>query len=253
MQLRMIDTHCHLEQNEFEPDLDEVVQEAKRKGIYCISSAITPNDWHRGLQIASEYDNVFVSLGLDAMISGNMNQLLSIIEENQNEIVAIGEIGLDHYRERDHAERRIQEANFRKGIELSRKLQLPLQIHSRSAGRKALEVLSGMDAHNVHMHAFDGKASLARRASTDIGYYFSIPTSVVRSPQKQKLVKAVDIERLLIETDSPVLAPEKGARNIPSNLPVVLQEVSRILRMDEEELRKIILENTLRLYTRIEI
>ncbi|MFX1471593.1 MAG: TatD family hydrolase, partial [Promethearchaeota archaeon] len=64
---------------------------------------------------------------------------------------------------------------------------------------------------------------------------------------------AVNIERLLIETDSPVLGPERGTRNTPSNLPVALLEVSRILRMDEEELRSIILENTLRLYTRIDV
>jgi len=101
------------------------------------------------------------------------------------------------------------------------------------------------------MHAFDGKSSLARMASNELGYYFSIPTSVVRSPQKQKLVKAVNIERLLIETDSPVLAPERGIRNTPLNLPVVIQEIARILRRDEEELQDIILENTLRLFSRI--
>ena len=101
------------------------------------------------------------------------------------------------------------------------------------------------------MHAFDGKASLARTASRDLGFYFSIPTSVVRSPQKKKLVKAVQIERLLIETDSPVLGPDKGARNVPMNLPVALREVASILRREEEELREIVLENTLRLYTKI--
>ncbi|MHA2022718.1 MAG: TatD family hydrolase [Candidatus Thorarchaeota archaeon] len=251
MQLKMIDTHCHLEQNEFISDLEEIIQEAQGKGIFCITSAITPEDWQRGLQIASGYDNVFVSLGLDPLNSRNMDQLLSTIEMNQDDIVAIGEIGLDHYRERDHAEREIQENNFRKGIELSKKLKIPIQIHSRSAGRSALEVLSDMDSQDVHMHAFDGKSSLARMASNDLGYYFSIPTSVVRSPQKQKLVKAVNIERLLIETDSPVLAPERGMRNTPLNLPIVIQELARILRRAEEELQEIILENTLRLYSRI--
>ncbi|MFX1261505.1 MAG: TatD family hydrolase [Promethearchaeota archaeon] len=253
MQPRMIDTHCHLEQDEFRSDLKEVVEKAKQKGIFCILSAIAPNDWQRGIEIASKYDSVFASLGLDPMSSEYMHQLLSAVEENQNYLVAIGEIGLDFYRERDHAERGIQEANFRKGIKLSNKLKMPLQIHSRSAGMRALEILSEMDAYAVHMHAFDGKASLARKASNDLGYYFSIPSSVVRSPQKQKLVKAVNIERLLIETDSPVLGPERGTRNTPSNLPVALLEVSRILRMDEEELRSIILENTLRLYTRIDV
>jgi TatD DNase family protein len=75
----------------------------------------------------------------------------------------------------------------------------------------------------------------------------------VRSPQKQKLVKVVNIERLLLETDSPFLSPEKTTRNVPTNLRIALLDVARILRQDEEELAKIILENTLRLYKRIHV
>ena len=251
MQLKMIDTHCHLEQDEFVSDLNEIVKLAKQSGIACITSAISSDDWQRGLEIASEYENLFASLGLDPLSSRDMDQLLTIVKENQDRIVAIGEIGLDHFRERDHTERNVQEENFRKGIELAKELKIPLQIHSRSAGRAALDVLSKADAENVHLHAYDGKSSLARMASNDLGYYFSIPTSIVRSPQKQKLVRAVNIERLLIETDSPVLAPDKGMRNTPLNLPIVIQEISRILRRDEEELQDIFLENTLRLYSRI--
>jgi TatD DNase family protein len=249
--MKLIDTHCHLEQDAFASDLDKIILEAKQNGIYCITSAISPSDWQRGIEIASAYDSVFGSLGLDPLSSRSMEELLTLVDKVQDEIVAIGEIGLDHYRERDHTERDIQEDNFRRGIELAKDLKLPVQVHSRSAGRRALEVLTDMDAQDVHMHAFDGKSSLARIVSNDLGYYFSIPTSVVRSPQKQKLVKAVNIERLLIETDSPVLGPDKGMRNTPLNLPVVLQEIARILRRDEDELRELVLENTLRLYTRI--
>ena len=249
--MKLIDTHCHLEQNDFASDLDEIIRDSKKMGIFCITSAISPNDWKRGIEIGSEYDSVYTSLGLDPLSSRNMDHLLTLVEETQDEIVAIGEIGLDHYRERDHKERTVQEENYRRGIEVAKRLNLPIQIHSRSAGRRALEVLSEMDAQDVHMHGFDGKSSLARMASNDLGYYFSIPTSVVRSPQKQKLVKAVNIERLLIETDSPVLGPEKGMRNTPLNLPIALQEIARILRRDEDELRELILENSLRLYSRI--
>jgi TatD DNase family protein len=166
-------------------------------------------------------------------------------------MIAVGETGLDHYLIRDHQERNHQESCFRSMIELAIDLGFPIQVHSRSAGAKALDVLGSCGASEVHMHAFDGRASLARAASRDLGYYFSIPTSVVRSPQKRKLVKAVHIERILLETDSPVLGPDKGARNIPTNIGIALREVAAILRRDEEELREIILENTLRLYTKI--
>ena len=108
--------------------------------------------------------------------------------------------------------------------------------------KKALEVLSNMNARSVHMHAFDGKASLARIASREKGYYFSIPNSVVRSAQKRNLVKAIDIERILVETDSPVLGPDRESRNELMNVWVVLREVVSILKR-EEEMRMISLDN----------
>jgi len=164
------------------------------------------------------------------------------------QLIALGEVGLDHYLERDHKKREEQEKSFKLMIALAKEIGLPLQVHSRSAGRKSLETLSNMEAENVQMHAFDGKANLARVASTEYGYYFSIPTSVVRSAQKRKLVKAVDIERILVETDSPVLGPDRESRNEPSNVWVALREVALILKREEEEMREILLENTLRLY-----
>ncbi len=251
MEIKFVDTHCHLEQEEFLDELDTVIKEAQSLGIYCISSAIAPEDWERNMKIAVDNESVFASLGLDPMSAGHINELVSFVKKNCKSIISIGEVGLDYFREREHEKRRIQEESFRIAIGLARDCNLPLQVHSRSAGRAALEVLENADAREVHMHAFDGKSSLARRASHELGYYFSIPTSVVRSPQKQKLVKAIEIEHLLLETDSPVLAPIAGERNVPANITVALAEVARILGRDEEELREIILDNTLRLYSKI--
>jgi TatD DNase family protein len=252
-QLKIVDTHCHLEQAEFENDRDVVIQNARKMGISCITSAITPEDWNKCLEIAFQNDNVYASIGLDPILWQASDHLLRYIETHQDQIVSIGEVGLDFYRERDHSLRASQEETFRLAIETAKRLHLPLQVHSRSAGKQALDILSDMDARDVHMHAFDGKASYARTTSYDLGYYFSIPTSVVRSPQKQKLVKAVNIERLLLETDSPVLGPEKGERNEPIKILLALAEVAAILHWNEEEVREIVLENTLRLYSRINI
>ena len=136
-------------------------------------------------------------------------------------------------------------------IHIASELRLPIQVHSRSAGRRALEVVRDCEATRVQMHAFDGKASLARDASRDLGYYFSIPTSVVRSPQKRKLVTAVDYEHLLVETDSPVLGADRTMRNEPSNVCLVIGEIAGILRREKDEVRTTILENTRRLYPTI--
>ncbi len=249
--MNLIDTHCHLENNAFDSDLDEVVQRALKKDIHIISSAIHKEYWDRGCDIASTYKNVYAAIGLDPVHYSDVELALEFIRNNVEKIIAIGETGLDHFIVRDHDQRDEQEDAFRKLISIATEFDLPIQIHSRSAGKKALEVLESNEARRVHMHAFDGKASFARVASRDLGYYFSIPTSVVRSPQKQKLVKAIEIERLLLETDSPLLGAEKGMRNEPSNLPVSLQEVARILHRDIEEIREITLENTLKLYTKV--
>jgi TatD DNase family protein len=229
-----------------------VISRASEDGIAIITSAIEPKYWDPALSIANEHENVYVSIGLDPMQFGLYQAALSQVRKCANRIVSVGEVGLDHYRVRNHSERNQQEKAFREMISVAKELDIPLQVHSRSAGRAALSVLNSMDIEDVHMHAFDGRSSLARAASRDFGYYFSIPTSVVRSPQKRKLVKAVAIERLLVETDSPVLGPEKGVRNEPSNIWVALKEMAQILKCEEDELREIVLENTIRLYSRIQ-
>ena len=248
---KLIDTHCHLENEVFDSDRESVIEDAQDLGISIITSAIDRHLWDKCCEIAKAHSNVFASVGLDPTQFNDCELAGDWIKSNKVKIISIGETGLDHYLVRDHQERELQESCFRSLIALAKELVLPIQVHSRSAGRRALEVLDSCGASEVHMHAFDGKASLARAASRDLGFYFSIPTSVVRSPQKRKLVKAVDIERLLIETDSPVLGPDKSERNVPSNLPVALKEVATILQREEEEIREILLENTLRLYPKI--
>jgi TatD DNase family protein len=228
-----------------------VIQNALQQNIGIITSVISPNTLKVARAIAEEHEHVYLSVGLDPTRYEHAQDILQWIDGNLDLLVSIGETGLDHYIIRDHALRDLQEEAFRLMIERAMRLDFPVQVHSRSAGRKALDVLADMNAEKVHMHAFDGKASLARTASRDLGYYFSIPTSVVRSPQKRKLVKAVHIEKLLLETDSPVLGPEKGVRNEPTNIWIALRETAEILRMEQEELRQQVLENTLRLYSRI--
>lgn len=250
--LRIVDTHCHLDNMAFAEDLDDVVSRAASAGIHIITSAIEKESWSRCLEIAKLFPTVYASIGLDPAQYGIVDDALAFIKQNHNQLTAIGETGLDHFIVRDHAQRDEQECTFRKMISLSEEMALPIQVHSRSAGAKALNVLTSCDSKEVHMHAFDGKASLAHAASRDFGYYFSIPTSIVRSPQKRKLVKAVEIERLLLETDSPVLGPERTERNEPSNVEIALMEIASILKREKEELREIILGNTLRLYKHIQ-
>lgn len=251
--MQIIDTHCHLEQEEFDEDRAAVIERAALRGIHVICSAITQDTWQKCLTIAKSYETVYASIGLDPLLTIFGTAGKEFILTNASDLVSIGEVGLDHFRERDHTQRDLQESVFKEFISLSNELKIPIQVHSRSAGKSAIRVLEENDAASVHLHAFDGKSSYARNASNNLGFYFSIPTSVVRSPQKKKLVKAVALERLLLETDSPVLGPDKRVRNEPSNITIALKEVSTILRRDEDEIRELILENTLRLYSKVKL
>jgi TatD DNase family protein len=172
-----------------------------------------------------------------------------LVREDAGRWVAIGEVGLDRWKVRGDEELEVQREIFLRFIRLALELDLPLNVHSRSAGRHAIDLLLDLGARRVQLHAFDGKPSSALRA-VEAGYFFSIPPSVVRSRQKQKLVRRLPLECLLLETDSPVLGPSPDERNEPANLGVALRAVAEIKGLAEVEVARAVAENTRRLYRR---
>jgi TatD DNase family protein len=147
--------------------------------------------------------------------------MCAFIRSHKDRLAAIGEVGLDYWIVKEESQREIQREIFRGFIELSKELALPLNVHSRSAGRHVVSVLLESSADRVQLHAFDGKFSAAMPA-VEAGFFFSIPPTVVRSEQKLKLAKKLPLSCLLIETDSPVLGPVPQERNEPANAPVAL-------------------------------
>ncbi|MEM4294439.1 MAG: TatD family hydrolase [Candidatus Caldarchaeum sp.] len=229
----MIDVHCHLTEEPLYSSLVRVLDEAKSSKVAAIiSSGIGFEDCLRVLEIA---DNRYVhaSLGVEPYALDNYEKVVELIEDNRHRIVAVGEVGLDYYwgaREK----RELQIKVFREFIELAARHDLPLVVHSRSAGRYALDVLIEARAERVVMHAFDGSASEAVRGASK-GYFFSIPPSVVRSEQKQKLVSRVGLENLLLESDAPVLGPERGVVNTPANIRISAERISSIKKLPFEK------------------
>lgn len=174
-------------------------------------------------------------------------QVAAFIRAHRGDMAAIGEVGLDFWVVKTDAERELQKAIFARFIALSRELDLPLNVHSRSAGRHAVELLIHSGAKRVQLHAFDGKITAARPA-LEAGYFFSIPPSIVRSRQKQKLVRHLPLDRLLVETDSPVLGPDPAVRNEPAHLTIALQAIADIKTLSREEVIDAVAANTRRLY-----
>jgi TatD DNase family protein len=156
-------------------------------------------------------------------------------------------VGLDYWVVKEESQREVQREIFKRFIDLSAEVDLPLNVHSRSAGRYVVSMLLEHGAGKVQLHAFDGKAALALQAA-EAGFLFSIPPSLIRSRQKQKLVKRLPLSSLLIETDSPVLGPSPAERNEPANAVIVVDAIAGLKGIDRNEVIQTVYQNTLGLY-----
>lgn len=249
--MHLIDTHAHLCAPEFEEDLPETLERARAAGVEgVVAVGETLEDALRNLELARLYPGfVAPACGLfpTHLDEEAAATLCELARERRDELIAIGEVGLDYWKVQGTEERELQRKIFGKFIDLALELDLPLNVHSRSAGHHAIAFLLERGARRVQLHAFDGKASRAR-AGVEAGFHFSVPPSIVRSAQKQKLVRHLPLSCLLLETDSPVLGAEAGERNEPANLSVGLDAIARIKGEARDAVAEAILENTRRLY-----
>jgi TatD DNase family protein len=247
----LLDVHAHLCDEVFDDDRGKVLERAKAAGVGgVVAVGETLEDARKNLKSAEEYPGVvWPSAGLYPTLldPDQAEAIIDFIRENRSYIIAIGEVGLDHWKVKEKRDQELQEKLFGRFVQLSIELELPLNVHSRSAGRKAIELLQDHGARSVLMHAFDGKAASAM-AGVEAGYFFSIPPSVVRSPQKQKLVRRLPLENILLETDSPVLGPDPNERNEPTNLRLALEAVAELKGLSEQEVLVAVVENQRRLF-----
>ena len=246
----LCDTHAHICSDVFDTDRDVVLQRALKSGVSTIiAMGEDMGDAEKNLLLAAQHSMIRPAAGLypTHLNLDLAEQMLCFIRLHRSRLAAIGEVGLDYWAVKEEAEREIQREIFRKFIELSKELGCPLNVHSRSAGRHAVRILLEAGAVKVQLHAFDGKASSALPA-VEAGFFFSIPPSVVRSEQKQKLVKSIPLSCLLVESDSPVLGPLPQERNEPANTLVALNAIAELKGIAVAETGAAIAENTRRLY-----
>ena len=253
-ELRLVDAHCHLHEEAFDADREAVIERARRAGVVAmLTSSLNLAEAEKALELARAHEGVvFACLGFDPTLEDE-RELAAVMEfvrqhADEEAVVAVGEVGLDYYWVREQAAREAQVERFRVWIRLAEELGLPLVVHSRSAGKYVIQVLLQEGYDRVLMHAFDGGVGWALKGAQEGGFYFSIPTSVVRSRQKQKLAKRLPLEHLLVETDAPVLAPVRGERNEPANLPVAVEAVAELKGLSVEEVAEATYENAKELF-----
>ncbi|KGL79915.1 Putative deoxyribonuclease TATDN3, partial [Tinamus guttatus] len=182
----------------------------------------------------------------------DLQAALPLIERYEDKLVAIGEVGLDftpRYASTDEQKEGQRQVLIQQ-IQLAKRLDLPLNVHSCSAGRPTIRLLQEQGAGNVLLHAFDGKPSVAMEG-VKAGYFFSIPPSVVRNKQNQKLVRFLPLENICLESDSPVLGPVKLVRNEPKNIYVAADCIASIKGIPVEEVIEVTTQNALRVFPKL--
>jgi TatD DNase family protein len=241
----MIDTHCHVDFKDFNKNRAEVIDRARGKLIAIINSGATLGGNRRTLRLINEYKGfVYGSLGLhpinaSKIDSSVLDQILNEISMDINNIVAIGETGLDFHRIDDYDKRKKQERVFKLFIDLANEHEMPMVIHARDAEERAFEIVKKYSMlKNVIFHCYGGDLETAR-SIVEEGYYISISTMICFSKHHQKLVAGLPISSILTETDSPYLSPFKGRKNEPAFLDEVIKAIAEIKSLSFSEVEKI--------------
>ncbi|KAH8859222.1 putative deoxyribonuclease TATDN3 [Schistosoma japonicum] len=261
----VIDTHCHLCESIFDKEIDNVINRAITANVSGgIVLAEERNDFLKAIDLKKRYpDWVNICLGVHpvqkqegvhggqrSVTMKDLKHTRDIILQYKHEIVGIGEIGLDFTPTicPTTEMQDIQKSIFTIQIQLAKQLNLPVNVHSHSAGKETMDILKSEGITKVQMHAFDGRPSLAMIGLSE-GYYFSIPSSLSRSKQKQELVKALPLDHILVETDSPVFnSSSTQSHTEPNEAIKVCQQIAEIKGIDFETVCYITTENAFKLY-----
>ncbi len=244
----LVDVHAHLDWEDYSEDLGDVIKRARENGVVSIiTNGVNPQSNRMVVALAKKYSIVKPALGLypvDAvkLSEEDLEKELEFIKKSKP--FAIGEIGLDMQELKSLNE---QKAIFMRLLEIAEKLKVPAIIHSRKAELEVVETLETMKIKKAVLHTFMGKLKYAKRAE-DNGYYFSIPPIVNHSEQMKALVEQASVSHLLTETDSPFLSHERGKRNEPVNVKVVLDNIAKIKGLDRKEAENIIYANYMKLF-----
>ena len=226
-----VDTHCHLFL--IEADSTEIVEEARAAGVSTlVCVGIDPESSRRSLELAESFRGVFATGGVHPHTASEFDEAAgAAIEEllASPQVLAVGETGLDFYRML--SPREDQERVFRVHVALSRETGKPLVVHVRDAWPEAMAILDHEGAEGVVLHCFSGDVATAREAEAR-GYFLSFSGTLTypRNECLREAAAAVASESLLVETDSPYLAPQslRGRDNRPANVVAVLEELSRV-------------------------
>ena len=260
--LAIIDSHAHLDYPQFQGQVDEVLARAKELGVTeVISIGVKLSTADKPRQLAETHDNVWFSAGIHPHEASNepdaCNLQSILVAANHPKCVAIGEAGLDYFY--DNAPRKAQADSFRVQIEAARQTGKPIIVHARDADADMAEILETEMLNGAFtgvLHCFSSGSELARRA-VEIGFYISFSGILTfgKAQELRQIASELPAERLLVETDSPYLAPTpfRGKTNEPGYTRHVLERLAEVRNTCFEHMAEQTRQNTLRLFTHMSV
>ncbi|MFJ7311027.1 TatD family hydrolase [Peribacillus frigoritolerans] len=251
----LFDTHVHVNAEQFNEDLEDVIERAKEAGVdNMVVVGFDRPTIIRAMELIETYDFMYAAVGWHPVDAIDMTEDdLQWIEElsNHPKVVAIGEMGLDYHW--DKSPKDVQIEVFRKQIRLAKKVGLPIIIHNREATADIVNILKEEEASRVGgiMHCFSGSAETALEC-INMNFYISLggPVTFKNAKKPKEVAAAVPLDRLLIETDCPYLAPHpyRGKRNEPSYVKLVAEQIAEIKQLTIEEVSQATTENAKKLF-----
>ena len=250
-----IDTHCHLDFDEYKDDRAEVINRARQANVkYLINIGTTVESSKSSVELTGQYDFIYASCGIHPHYSGEVDEeKLNKLKElaSNKKVVAIGEVGLDFFKSFVPEEK--QKEAFVKFINLAGQLDLPLIIHNRNAHQQIVEILRNNFSPPVKgvLHCFSGDLSFAQTI-LEMGFYISFTANITfkNAHSLREIVKSVPLEKMLIETDAPFLAPQdfRGKRNDPSYVRYVARTIAEVKGLDVEKVARVTTQNAVNLF-----
>lgn len=250
----IIDTHVHLNSDKLLVDLDNVIKEAISNNVRrLIVIGYDKASSQKAIEIANMYHEVYAAIGIhpsEVHLSSEEDLVWLENSLKEDKVVAIGEVGLDYYWDKTYKDKQI--FFFKKQIELAKKYNYPLIIHSRDATQDTYDILKNTNTKGV-MHCYSGSLEMAREF-IKIGYLLGIGGVVTfKNASLKNVVANIDSRYLLTETDSPYLAPHpfRGKTNYPKYTKNVFEEIAKIKNISLDDLEIILEENTFKLFERL--
>ena len=230
---------------------DEIIKEAAKNDILMILNGTDPLSNREVLELSAKHENVYAALGYFYSFADEItDEDISLLDKqlSNDNVIAVGEIGLDYYHSKDNRDKQIE--LFEKMLGLAQKHALPVIVHSRKSIQDTYDILKEHDVAGS-MHCYQGSAEMAREF-IKLGFYLGIGGPITHSNNKKirKMLKGIDIKHMLVETDSPYLTPEekRGEKNTSLNLKYIIRKMADELDIEEDEVIEITTENAKKLF-----